>query len=86
VTLLDEYSGKKYGALTPEACEAIKLLARTEGILLDPVYTGKAMAGLIDMVRLGHFSQDQNVVFIHTGGSLALFRYREELRKQACES
>jgi len=61
-------------------------LARTEGILLDPVYTGKAMAGLIDMVRQGHFRKNQNVVFIHTGGNLALFRYREELRRQARKS
>lgn len=81
VALTPQYSGEKYGALTPEACNAIKLVARVEGLLLDPVYTGKAMAGLIDMIKRGYFSKDQNVVFIHTGGNLALFRYRKELTK-----
>jgi L-cysteate sulfo-lyase len=50
-------------------------LARTEGILLDPVYSGKGMAGLIDLVRKGHFKPSDNVVFLHTGGSVALFGY-----------
>jgi len=85
VTLVEKYSGEKYGALTQEATEAIKLVARTEGILLDPVYTGKAMAGLIDMIRHDHFTKDQNVVFIHTGGNLALFAQRQELTKPTHE-
>ena len=51
------------------------MLARLEGILLDPVYTGKGMAGFIDLVRKGHFKKGQNVVFIHTGGSVGLFGY-----------
>ena len=55
--------------------EAVNLLAKTEGILLDPVYTGKAMAGLIDLVRKGYFKNDENVLFIHTGGSPALYAY-----------
>jgi L-cysteate sulfo-lyase len=80
VILQGNYAGKAYGALTSEAVEAIRLVARTEGILLDPVYTGKAMAGLIDLVRRGRFQKDDNVVFIHTGGTPALFVYREELR------
>lgn len=81
VTLNEKYSGKEYAELTPEATEAIKLVARTEGILLDPVYTGKAMAGLIDMTRHGQFNKDQNVVFIHTGGTLAVFQYGQQLTK-----
>ena len=58
---------------------SLLLLAREEGILLDPVYSGKGMAGMIDLVRKGHFSKDENVVFLHTGGSAALFAYRKIL-------
>ena len=58
--------------------EAVTLTARHEGLLLDPVYSGKAMAGLIDLIRKGEvFSKDDNVVFIHTGGSVGLFGYRQ---------
>jgi len=56
--------------------EAVELTARHETILLDPVYSGKAMAGLIDLIRQGEFKSGQNVVFIHTGGAQALFGYR----------
>jgi L-cysteate sulfo-lyase len=55
--------------------EAVKMLAGFEGILLDPVYAGKGFAGLIDLVRKGHFKQGENVVFLHTGGSVSLFAY-----------
>jgi L-cysteate sulfo-lyase len=55
--------------------EAVELLARTEGLLLDPVYSGKGMAGLIDLIRKGRFKSTENVVFLHTGGSVALFGY-----------
>ena len=55
--------------------EAVKLLARLEGILLDPVYSGKAMAGFIDLLRKGHFKNEDNLLFIHTGGSPALYAY-----------
>jgi D-cysteine desulfhydrase len=55
--------------------EAVKLLARTEAVLLDPVYTGKAMAGLIDRVRKGFSRKDENVLFVHAGGSPALYAY-----------
>jgi 1-aminocyclopropane-1-carboxylate deaminase len=61
-----------------QAIEAIDLLAKTEGILLDPVYSAKGMAGLIDLIQRGEFSADQNIVFLHTGGSQALFAYRTE--------
>jgi D-cysteine desulfhydrase len=56
--------------------KAVSLTASVEGLLLDPVYTGKAMAGLMDLVRHGQFQDDDNVVFLHTGGSPALFAYR----------
>jgi len=65
--------------LTKEVGDAIKLVAQTEGILLDPVYTGKAMAGLIDMVKGGRFDKGENVVFVHTGGNPALFAYQKAL-------
>lgn len=70
-----DYVGDGYGVPTPGMVEAVALLAQTEGLLLDPVYTGKGMAGLIDLVRKGRFRQDENVVFLHTGGSVALFGY-----------
>jgi len=62
---------------TPGMQEAVEMLARTEGLLLDPVYSGKGMAGLIDLIRKGHFKATDNVVFLHTGGSVALFGYGE---------
>jgi L-cysteate sulfo-lyase len=55
--------------------EALELVARHEGILLDPVYSGKAMAGLIDLIRKGRFKAGQNIVFLHTGGAVGLFGY-----------
>lgn len=69
------YAAPGYGLPNDGMIEAIELLARLEGLLLDPVYSGKAMAGLIDMVRRGTFERDQAVVFIHTGGAPALFVY-----------
>jgi L-cysteate sulfo-lyase len=73
------YVGAGYGMATSEMVEAIRLAARHEGILLDPVYSGKAMAGLIGSVRQGVFTSAQNVVFLHTGGSPALFAYGDVL-------
>lgn len=75
----DDYLGEGYGILGPPEVEAIRLVARTEGILLDPVYTGRAMAGLIDLVRRGAFRPDEVVTFWHTGGTPALFAYAQEL-------
>jgi 1-aminocyclopropane-1-carboxylate deaminase/D-cysteine desulfhydrase-like pyridoxal-dependent ACC family enzyme len=75
----EEYIGAGYGMLTPGGWEAIDLLARTEGILLDPVYTSKAMAALIDDIRKQRLRPGQNVVFVHTGGTPAVFAYRDEL-------
>ena len=70
-----DYVGEGYGVPTPGMVEAVTLTARCEGILLDPVYSGKGMAGLIDLVRKGFFRREDNVVFLHTGGAAALFAY-----------
>ena len=72
-----DYVGPGYGLPTDGMIEAVQLLAREEGILLDPVYSGKGMAGLIDLVRNGEFRKDENVVFLHTGGSASLFAYQK---------
>ena len=81
VTVFDDYIKEGYGVLNKEVTEAIELVAETEGIFLDPVYTGKAMAALIDLIKKGYFKKDDNVVFFHTGGLPALFLYRSELSK-----
>ncbi len=78
----DRFVGEGYGIPTPEGLAAIRLLAQLEGLLLDPVYTGKAMAGLIAMVREGRFGPGEDVVFLHTGGWPALFAYDEELGEE----
>ncbi len=75
VLCFGDYVGPGYSLPTPEMTEAVKMVARTEAILLDPVYTGKAMAGLIDLVRKDFFNKDENVLFLHTGGSPALYAY-----------
>jgi L-cysteate sulfo-lyase len=71
----DNYYGEAYGMPTPAIKEAVALLAQTEGVLLDPVYSGRAMAGLVDLVRKGAFGKDENIVFVHTGGQAGLFAY-----------
>ncbi|WP_053353667.1 pyridoxal-phosphate dependent enzyme [Leucobacter musarum] len=71
--------GDAYGALTPAAIEAIELFARTEGVLLDPVYTAKAAAALVAGVRAGAHPGDADVLFLHTGGAPGLFAYAEDL-------
>lgn len=75
----DDYIGKAYGYLTSECIEALKLVANTEGIFLDPVYTAKAMACLIAHIQQGQIGSDETVIFLHTGGTPALFAYQEEL-------
>ena len=70
-----DYVGDGYGIPTKGMVEAVRMLAELEGILLDPVYSGKGMAGLIDLVRKGQFNDCENIVFLHTGGSVALFGY-----------
>jgi L-cysteate sulfo-lyase len=86
VNVFDDYIKEGYGILNDEVTEAIKLVAETEGIFLDPVYTGKAMVMLIDLIKKGYFKKDDNVVFFHTGGLPALFLYRNELGKASFNS
>jgi 1-aminocyclopropane-1-carboxylate deaminase/D-cysteine desulfhydrase-like pyridoxal-dependent ACC family enzyme len=74
-----EYVGPGYGRPTPEAIDMIKLMARSEGVFLDPVYTSKACAALADHVKKGMLSDRDTVVFVHTGGTPALFAYRDQL-------
>ncbi len=81
----DAYVGERYGVITPECRQALKLVAKTEGIILDPVYTSKAMAGLIDHIRQGRISENEIVIFLHTGGTPALFAYAEDLQLAADE-
>jgi len=80
ITVIDDYVSPGYGYLTVEVADAIRSLAETEGILLDPVYTGKAMYGMIDLIKNGYFTKDDTVVFFHTGGTPALFPYRDQLK------
>ena len=75
-----DYVGDGYGIPTEAMNDAVMLLARLEGLLFDPVYSGKALAGLIDLVRKGHFEGAENIVFLHTGGSAALFAYVGDLQ------
>lgn len=75
ITLWDDYFAPRYGEPNDEGTAAVKLLARLEGIMLDPVYTGKAMAGLIDGIAQNRFRREGPLLFVHTGGSPALFAY-----------
>jgi L-cysteate sulfo-lyase len=70
-----DYVGPGYGQPTPGMTEAVLMVARQEGLLLDPVYSGKAMAGLIDLIRKGEIRKGETVVFLHTGGAVGLFGY-----------
>ena len=76
VTVYDEYVGPGYSLPTKAMEEAVTLFARTEGILLDPVYSGKAASGFLDLVRKGHFPPGSNVMFLHTGGAPTLYHYQ----------
>lgn len=79
VETVPDFIGAGYGAVTDECAEAMALLARSEGIILDPVYTGKALAALIADVRNGRYRPTDKVVFLHTGGVPAVFAYQQEL-------
>lgn len=79
VVVEDRFIGEGYGLPSQAMLEAVRLTARLEGILLDPVYTGKAMAALIGMIREGRWERGQHVVFLHTGGTPALFAYRKSM-------
>jgi len=73
IIVFDDYIKEGYGIVNREVTEAIRLVAQLEGIFLDPVYTGKAMVGLIDLIRQGYFKKEDKVAFFHTGGTPALF-------------
>jgi D-cysteine desulfhydrase len=75
----DRWVGPGYSLPTDEMVEAVRTLARLEGVLLDPVYTGKAMAGLIGQVKEGRYRKGENILFLHTGGAPALYAYRDVL-------
>jgi D-cysteine desulfhydrase len=79
VILDRRYAGEGYGVVGDRERDAIRLLARLEGILLDPVYTAKAMGALIDMIARREFSKDGRVLFLHTGGAPALFANARDL-------
>lgn len=78
----DGYVGPRYGVASEDGLAAIRLTARTEGLLLDPVYTGKAMSGLIGLAEQGRFSKSTGVVFWHTGGLPALFAFEADLMRR----
>jgi D-cysteine desulfhydrase len=80
VCVLDEWIGPGYALLNEEMAAAVRLVARLDGVLLDPIYTGKAMAGLIQLVRRGCLQRDENVLFLHTGGVPALYSYLSALQ------
>ncbi|MBN2286900.1 MAG: pyridoxal-phosphate dependent enzyme, partial [Tissierellales bacterium] len=77
IIVYDDYVGAGYSLPTQSMVDAVQLLARTEAILVDPVYTGKAMAGMLDLIKKGQFKKGENILFVHTGGSPALFAYTD---------
>jgi len=79
VESFDDYVDTAYGKPSPRGLEAMRIAAQTEGLMLDPIYTGKAMAGLIDHARRGLLGQDSTVVFVHTGGLPAMFAFSDEI-------
>ena len=81
ITVYDDYIGEGYGIITDGCIQAIRLAAQTEGIFLDPVYTGQAMAGFIDLIHKCKSTAKDTVVFIHSGGIPALFAYDKEIAK-----
>ncbi|MBU1205649.1 MAG: D-cysteine desulfhydrase family protein [Proteobacteria bacterium] len=80
IVVYDQYAGEGYGFMTEAKAEAIKIMAETEGIFLDPVYTSSSMACLIDLCRKGFFKREEVVVFLHTGGIAGLFPYKAPLK------
>ena len=73
VMVNDDYLGNGYAVMGEPEIEAIRMFASLEGLLLDPVYTGRAAAGLIDLIRKGFFTKEEKVLFWHTGGTPAVF-------------
>ena len=83
LAVVDGYVGERYGVPTDAGDEAVDLVAKTEAIFLDPVYTGKAMGALIDHIRRGQIGADESVVFVHTGGTPSIFAHAERLAARA---
>lgn len=82
IPLLEErYVGKAYGVPSPAGAAAIRLVAQRAGILLDPIYSGKAMAGLLDLARRDFFARDDTLIFLHTGGAPGLFAFPEMVQQ-----
>jgi 1-aminocyclopropane-1-carboxylate deaminase/D-cysteine desulfhydrase-like pyridoxal-dependent ACC family enzyme len=79
MVVLSQYIGEGYGIPTEAVIEAVHILGRLEGLIVDPNYTGTAMSGLIDQIRQGNVDKDETVVFLHTGGLPAIFTFAEEL-------
>lgn len=77
IVVFDDYVGEGYSRPTQGMVDAVQLLARTEGILVDPVYSGKALDGMLDLIKKGYFKDRENILFVHTGGSPALFVYED---------
>jgi D-cysteine desulfhydrase len=86
VRVLDEWVGPGYSLLSDEVVDAVRLVARLEGMLLDPVYTGKVMAGLIGLIRRGEFKRGETVLFVHTGGLPTLYAYQSLLQSWSAPS
>jgi L-cysteate sulfo-lyase len=80
LVVYNEYSGGGYGFMSEGKAQAVKLLAETEAIMIDPVYTAVAIACLVDLIKKKKFTKKENVVFLHTGGAVALFPYRDSLK------
>jgi L-cysteate sulfo-lyase len=80
VIVYNEYVGGGYGFMSDAKLEAVQMFAETEGLMIDPVYTATAMACLIDLVRKGKFGKNENILFLHTGGAVALFPYKEPIK------
>lgn len=78
-----DYVGDGYGLPTKAMNDAVMLLARTEGVLFDPVYSGKGLAGMLDLIEQGFFKQSKNILFVHTGGSAGLFGYSDKLNTES---
>ncbi|MGQ9617567.1 MAG: D-cysteine desulfhydrase family protein [Candidatus Aminicenantia bacterium] len=79
IIIIDDYLGEGYGIVNKDIADCIRKVAELEGIFLDPVYTGKAMTGLVDLIKKGVIKRGENIIFIHTGGLPALFPYRREI-------
>ena len=79
---LEGYVGDGYSAVTPEAVEAVRLMAEQEGTILEPLHTGKALAALVDHIRRGGFTSAETVVFVHTGGLPELFGFADEMTRR----